>query len=108
MCSQATRSPGAGGLSSLPPPLQELIRQSAPALERLEKVTFEATITNVDRAVGTMLSHHVTLAASARGVDFVFPEDTIDITLTGSAGQSFGAFAARGVTLRCVGLDERS
>ncbi|MDN3351044.1 glutamate synthase large subunit [Actinomadura sp. DC4] len=56
-------------------------------------------VRNVNRTVGTMLGHEVTLKWGADGL----PDDTIDITLTGSAGQSFGAFVPRGVTLRLVG-----
>ena len=76
----------------------ELIAQAAPALERGEKVTIEAGVRNVNRTVGTMLGHHVT-KAHPDGL----PDDTIDVTLTGQAGQSFGAFLPRGVTLRLVG-----
>nr|MBA2696039.1 glutamate synthase subunit alpha [Actinomycetota bacterium] len=53
----------------------------------------------VNRTVGTMLGHHVTARAGPEGL----PEGTIDLTLTGSAGQSFGAFLPAGVTLRLVG-----
>jgi glutamate synthase domain-containing protein 3 len=56
-------------------------------------------ITNVNRTVGTMLGHEVTKRYGAAGL----PDNTIDITLTGSAGQSFGAFVPRGITLRLFG-----
>src|SRR6185436_20309854 len=56
-------------------------------------------VRNVHRTVGTMLGHEVTKRWGADGL----PDDTIDITLTGSAGQSFGAFTPRGVTLRLFG-----
>ena len=54
---------------------------------------------NVNRTVGTMLGHEVTKRFGGAGL----PDDTIDVTLTGSAGQSFGAFLPRGVTLRLFG-----
>lgn len=76
-----------------------LLEQSRPALERGEPVRFEVGVRNVDRTVGTILGHHVTKATQGHGLD----DDTIDITLTGTAGQSFGAFLPRGVTLRLVG-----
>jgi glutamate synthase (NADPH/NADH) large chain len=56
-------------------------------------------IRNVNRTVGTMLGHEVTKAHGGAGL----PDGTIDITFTGSAGQSFGAFVPRGVTLRLEG-----
>ncbi len=54
---------------------------------------------NVDRTVGTILGHEVTKATEGRGL----PENTIDLTLRGTAGQSFGAFLPAGITLRLVG-----
>ena len=56
-------------------------------------------VRNVNRTVGTMLGHEVTKKYGGAGL----AEDTIDITLTGSAGQSLGAFLPRGVTLRLEG-----
>jgi len=56
-------------------------------------------VRNVNRTVGTMLGHEVTKRYRAEGL----PEGTIDITFTGSAGQSFGAFLPRGVVLRLEG-----
>ena len=77
----------------------ELIRLAAPALERGEKVTESLGVRNVDRTVGTMLGNKVTLATDGEGYD----DDTIEFTLSGTGGQSFGAFLPRGVTLRLVG-----
>ena len=54
---------------------------------------------NVNRTVGTMLGHEVTKRYQGEGL----PDGTIDITLVGSAGQSFGAFLPRGITLRLEG-----
>nr|NLD41557.1 glutamate synthase subunit alpha [Actinomycetales bacterium] len=76
-----------------------LIAEARPALERREPVRIVREVRNVHRTVGTMLSHEVTRAYAAAGL----PPDTIDVELTGSAGQSFGAFLAPGVTLRLRG-----
>ncbi len=78
---------------------QKLILLSEPALERGEKVTFVSDVRNVNRTVGTLLGSRVTRAFGPDGL----AEDTIDITLNGSAGQSFGAFVPPGITLRLVG-----
>ncbi len=77
----------------------DLIRIAAPALERGEPVRAQLAVRNVNRTVGTMLGHEVTKAYGADGL----PDDTVDLTLTGSAGQSFGAFLPRGITLRLEG-----
>ena len=77
----------------------QLIEQSRPALDSGTPVSFAVDGRNVDRTVGTTLGHHVTRATAGEGL----PDDTIDVTLTGTAGQSFGAFLPRGVTLRLVG-----
>ncbi|MGL4306268.1 MAG: glutamate synthase large subunit [Mycobacteriaceae bacterium] len=78
---------------------QQLIVQSRSAIDRGEQVRFETKITNVNRTVGTMLGHEVTKVYGGEGL----PEDTIDITFTGSAGNSFGAFVPKGITLRLHG-----
>jgi glutamate synthase (NADPH/NADH) large chain len=77
----------------------ELIRIAAPALERGEPVRARLPVRNVHRTVGTMLGHEVTQRYAADGL----PDDTIDLTLVGSGGQSFGAFLPRGITLRLEG-----
>jgi glutamate synthase (NADPH) large chain len=77
----------------------ELIRIARPALEDGEPVRAQLDVRNVNRTVGTMLGHEVTKRYAADGL----PPDTIDLTLIGSAGQSFGAFLPRGVTLRLEG-----
>ncbi|GAA3306480.1 hypothetical protein GCM10020295_62810 [Streptomyces cinereospinus] len=82
----------------------ELIKLAADALnassvEDAQPVRAQVAIRNVNRTVGTMLGHEVTKKFGGAGL----PEDTIDITFTGSAGQSFGAFVPRGVTLRLEG-----
>ncbi len=75
-----------------------LISMSADALERSEPVRISLPVRNVNRTVGTMLGHEVTKRFPTGLAD-----DTIDVTLTGSAGQSLGAFLPRGVTLRLFG-----
>jgi glutamate synthase (NADPH/NADH) large chain len=77
----------------------ELIRQSAAALANGERVSITLPIRNTERAVGTMLGHEVTLRHGENGL----PSGTIDITLRGTAGQSFGAFVPSGITLRLEG-----
>ena len=78
---------------------QQLIAQSREAIDHGTKVNFTSKITNVNRTVGTMLGHEVTKVYGAQGL----PEGTISIDFTGSAGNSFGAFLPKGVTLRLEG-----
>ncbi len=77
----------------------KLIEKAAPALERGERVEIDLPIRNTNRTVGTMLSSEI----SKRYGDEGLPEDTIVINCTGSAGQSFCAFGAKGLTLRVEG-----
>ncbi|MEU7198997.1 glutamate synthase large subunit [Streptomyces sp. NPDC045470] len=82
----------------------ELIKLSVDALsadtaEAAQPVRAQVAIRNINRTVGTMLGHEVTKKFGGKGL----PDDTIDITFTGSAGQSFGAFLPPGVTLRLEG-----
>jgi glutamate synthase (NADPH) large chain len=77
----------------------DLIEASRVSLEQGLPVRIARTIRNVHRTVGTMLGHEVTRRYGGLGL----PEGTIDITLSGSAGQSFGAFLPRGITLRLLG-----
>ena len=77
----------------------QLIERARPALERAEPVEFEREIRNVHRSVGAMLSGEIARRWGSRGL----PDDTIRIRFTGSAGQSFGAFLAPGVTLILAG-----
>ncbi|MGA8055206.1 MAG: glutamate synthase-related protein, partial [Burkholderiales bacterium] len=76
-----------------------LIELAQPALERGEKVSIDIPIRNINRTVGTLLSHEV---AKRYGHDGL-PDDTIHVRFAGSAGQSFGAFLARGITLELIG-----
>ncbi|WP_263730411.1 glutamate synthase large subunit [Cellulomonas sp. SG140] len=77
----------------------QLIAMAADALDHGEPVRIALPVRNVNRTVGTLLGHEVTRRYSGAGL----PDDTIDVTLTGSAGQSFGAFLPKGVTLRLFG-----
>ncbi|MBW8481086.1 glutamate synthase large subunit [Actinomadura parmotrematis] len=76
-----------------------LIQLAEGALAFGDKVTLDLPIRNVNRTVGTMLGHRLTSKWGGEGL----PDDTIDVTFTGSAGNSFGAFLPRGITLRLVG-----
>ena len=77
----------------------ELIRQAHDAIVDRLPVAIDLPIRNVNRSVGTMLGHEITKRWKGAGL----PDGTIDIHLTGSAGQSFGAFVPSGVTMRLVG-----
>jgi glutamate synthase (NADPH/NADH) large chain len=76
-----------------------LIQLAEGALEEGRPVRLELPIRNVNRTVGTMLGYEVTKRWGGEGL----PPDTITVSFTGSAGQSFGAFLPRGVTLRLTG-----
>jgi len=76
-----------------------LIDQCSPALDRGERVSIQSPIANVNRTVGTMLGAELTRRYGGAGL----PDDTITIAFQGSAGQSFGAFLPRGITLRLEG-----
>ena len=77
----------------------QLITLAREALESREPVRISVPVRNVNRTVGTMLGYEVTSRFGEEGL----PDDTIDISLTGSAGQSLGAFLPRGITLRLFG-----
>ena len=76
-----------------------LIELAEGALRDGRAVTLDLPVRNVNRTVGTMLGHEVTSRWGGDGL----PDDTIDISFRGSAGQSFGAFLPRGITLRLAG-----
>jgi glutamate synthase (NADPH/NADH) large chain/glutamate synthase (ferredoxin) len=73
----------------------QLVELCRPAIEKGEKVSLDLPIKNVNRTVGTVLSSRIAKKYGSEGL----PPDTITIKFTGSAGQSFGAFLARGITL---------
>lgn len=72
---------------------------SVDALENKTPVTIELPIRNTERAVGTMLGHEVTVRHGENGL----PASTIDVRLTGTAGQSLGAFMPSGIALHLEG-----
>jgi glutamate synthase (NADPH/NADH) large chain len=76
-----------------------LIELAAAALERREHVEADVEVRNVNRTVGTMLGYELTKRYKGEGL----PDDTIVFNMTGSAGQSFGAFLPKGITLRLRG-----
>jgi glutamate synthase (NADPH) large chain len=78
---------------------QTLIQLCEGALLDARPVSLELPVRNVNRTVGTMLGSMVTRRFGGEGL----PEGTIDLTFTGSAGQSFGAFLPRGITMTLVG-----
>ncbi len=77
----------------------KLIELAQPAIQSAKPVHIELPVINLNRVVGTMLSHEV---AKKWGVDLL-PEDTIHIKLNGSAGQSLGAWLAKGITIELEG-----
>ena len=78
---------------------RQLIEKAKPALEHGKKVSFEIPVRNRNRTVGTMLSYEVASRYGLKGL----PDETIHIRMAGTAGQSFGAFLARGITLELSG-----
>jgi glutamate synthase domain-containing protein 2/glutamate synthase domain-containing protein 1/glutamate synthase domain-containing protein 3 len=77
----------------------ELIREAQPALERGERVELSTAVRNVNRTVGGLLSSEIAGRFGPEGL----PEGTIEVALTGSAGQSFGAWLMPGVTFTLAG-----
>ncbi|MFC8303697.1 glutamate synthase large subunit [Specibacter sp. NPDC057265] len=78
---------------------QQLVTMASGALSNREPVKISVPVVNTDRSVGTMLGWHVTRTFGTQ----VLGTDTIDVTLTGQAGQSLGAFLPAGITLRLLG-----
>jgi glutamate synthase (NADPH/NADH) large chain len=77
----------------------KLIELAKPAIEHREKVRIDLPITNINRTVGTMLSHQI----AKKWGEKCLPEGTIHMRFTGSAGQSLGAWLAKGVTIEVEG-----
>jgi glutamate synthase (NADPH) large chain len=77
----------------------KLLAAAAPALASQQKVFAAFPVKNTDRTIGTILSNEISKKYKSAGL----PEDTIHFKLTGTAGQSFGAFNTRGVTLELEG-----
>ncbi len=78
---------------------RKMIEKAMPALEAKQPVVFDVDIKNVDRSAGAMLSGELAKRYGHKGLK----DDTIHVTLNGTAGQSFGAFLARGITFDLVG-----
>ncbi len=78
---------------------RQLIKQAATALDARKAVVIDASIRNADRTAGAMLSGEVARVFGKAGL----PDDTITVNLTGTAGQSFGAWLMSGVTLNLTG-----
>jgi len=78
---------------------RKLIKEAAPALERGARVTIETAIHNTDRSAGAMLSGALAKQFGHAGL----PDDTVSVKLKGTAGQSFGAWLARGITFDLEG-----
>ena len=77
----------------------ELIKKASAVIKNKSSIEFNVLITNVNRTVGTMLSHEVAKRYGNAGL----PEDSIKININGTAGQSFGAFLAKGITFNLNG-----
>ena len=77
----------------------EIIKKAKLSIEKKEPTAFDIAITNTNRTVGTMLSHEI---AKRYGNDGL-PDNTIRVNIEGTAGQSFGAFLAKGITLNLHG-----
>jgi len=77
----------------------QIIRDAHPAIYRKEKMTLNYDIANTNRSVGAIISNEISKIYGANGL----PENTLHINFKGSAGQSFGAFATHGLTLKIEG-----
>jgi len=73
----------------------EILEKAHPALFRKEKISLDFPIHNTDRAVGAIISNEISKIYGAEGL----PDNTLKLNFTGSAGQSFGAFATKGLTM---------
>ncbi len=78
---------------------RKIIEKCKNAIEKEEKISLKMEINNTNRAVGTMLSYNISKLYGEEGL----PDDTINVDFQGSAGQSFGAFLAKGVTFKLEG-----
>jgi glutamate synthase (NADPH/NADH) large chain len=77
----------------------DIIEKAKPAFDKKQKVVIDLPIKNTDRTIGTILSNRLVKKFGPDGLE----DDTITINCSGSAGQSFGAFLTKGVTLKLVG-----
>ncbi|MHB8126402.1 MAG: glutamate synthase large subunit [Desulfitobacteriaceae bacterium] len=79
--------------------MRKLLRMCKPALEYQKQIKAKLKINNIDRVVGTMIGNQISKRYGEEGLS----EDTIKLTFVGSAGQSFGAFAPKGMSLELEG-----
>ncbi len=79
--------------------VNKILPEARPAIDRGEAVVIRCPVVNINRTVGTILSHEIAKQHGQAGL----PDDTVRIELTGSAGQSLGAFLAHGVTIELEG-----
>src|SRR5699024_2270954 len=79
--------------------MKKLLRICKPALENQKPIRAKLKINNVDRVVGTIIGSEISKRYGENGL----PEDTIKLTFVGSAGQSFGAFTPKGLSLELEG-----
>ncbi|MFA1643375.1 glutamate synthase large subunit [Chryseomicrobium imtechense] len=79
--------------------LRELLPQVEAAIEQGQSVRISARIKNTDRVVGTIIGHEITKQYGELGL----PDDTVEISLTGHAGQSLGAYTPKGMTIKLLG-----
>ncbi len=77
----------------------QILEKTRPAIEKKEKIVIELPIRNTHRTIGAILSNHIVKKNGPGGL----PDNTLEIVFHGSAGQSFGAFLAPGVTLKLIG-----
>src|SRR5690606_31331408 len=77
----------------------EILREAHPAVYRKEKMTLGFPITNINRTTGAILSNEISKIHGEKGL----PEDTLHLNFKGAAGQSFGAFATKGLTMTVRG-----
>ena len=77
----------------------QIIKDAHPAIYRKEKMQLSYPISNTDRSVGAIISNEISKIYGANGL----PNNTLQINFTGSAGQSFGAFATKGLTFKIEG-----
>jgi len=77
----------------------QILEKIKGAIDRKQKVSINMPIRNVNRTVGTIISNYIVKKHGSDGL----PDGTVELNFTGSAGQSFGAFLAPGITLRLIG-----
>ncbi|MDT0677210.1 glutamate synthase large subunit [Autumnicola musiva] len=77
----------------------EILRQAHPAIYRKEKMSLDFPISNINRTTGAIISNEISKIHGENGL----PPNTLNVDFTGSAGQSFGAFATKGLTLNVIG-----